>query len=136
MERTIRVTGKGQLSVKPDQIRLIMNLEDVYETYEDALHRSAEQVEILKSAFENIGFDKKKLKTLSFNVDTKYESYQTKDKSWKQRFVGYEYKHTLKVEFDADNEILGKVLWMLGHSPVKPEFRIIYTVKDVEASKN
>ena len=27
MERTIRVTGKGNLSVKPDTVRLIMTIE-------------------------------------------------------------------------------------------------------------
>ena len=29
MERTIKVTGKGKISVKPDTIRLIMTIEDI-----------------------------------------------------------------------------------------------------------
>lgn len=33
MERTIRVTGKGKLSVKPDMIRLRINIEGMYEEY-------------------------------------------------------------------------------------------------------
>ncbi|MCI6648432.1 MAG: SIMPL domain-containing protein [Lachnospiraceae bacterium] len=32
--------------------------------------------------------------------------------------------------------VTGKVLYALSHSHVKPKFRILYTVKDVEASKN
>ena len=34
MERTIRVTGKGKLSVKPDMTRLRINIEGIYEEYE------------------------------------------------------------------------------------------------------
>ncbi len=136
MERTIRVTGKGNISVKPDMIRLILDLEDHREYYEETLRLSAEQVEILKDCFEKLGFKRKDLKTLSFNIDTRYESYQAKDKSWKQRFTGYEFKHRLKIEFDADNDRLGKVLYALGKLSITPEFRIVYTVKDPEASKN
>lgn len=136
MERTIRVTGKGNLLVKPDQIRLIMELEGSEFSYEDTLKLSVKKVEDLKDVFEKLGFERKELKTTYFNVDTKYESYQAKDKSWKRRFEGYEFKHNLKIEFDADNEVLGRVLYALSHSPVAPEFRIVYTVKDMETTKN
>ncbi len=136
MDRMIKVTGKGKISVKPDQIRLLLNLSDLRESYEDTLRKSTEMVEALKDLFEELGFDRKDLKTTYFNIDTRYESYQAKDKSWKQRFEGYEFTHKLKIEFDADNKALGKVLYALGHAAVKPELRIVYTVKDPEASKN
>ncbi|MEG2013304.1 MAG: SIMPL domain-containing protein, partial [Anaerovoracaceae bacterium] len=71
MERTIRVTGKGKISVKPDRIRLLLNLEDIRETYDETLQQSTEQVEILKDTFEKLGFARTDLKTLTFNVDTK-----------------------------------------------------------------
>ena len=61
MERTIRVTGKGNLSVKPDTVRLNMTMEGMKE---------------------------------------------------------------------------GKVRYKLGHSPVRPEFRIEYTVAEPEKCKN
>ena len=134
--KTIRVTGKGKIAVKPDMVRLVLNLEDMSKSYEETLEQSTIQVEMLKDCFEMLGFKRTDLKTLSFNVDTKYESYQVADKSWKSRFMGYEFKHSLKIEFDADNERLGRVLYALAHCPVQPEFRIIYTIKDVEASKN
>ena len=40
MERTIRVTGKGQISVKLDMIRLMLILEDKRDTYEETLEQS------------------------------------------------------------------------------------------------
>lgn len=42
----------------------------------------------------------------------------------------------MKVEFLSDNDLLGKVLFALANCPVKPEFRLSYTVSDPEAAKN
>ena len=136
MDRIIRVTGKGSISVKPDMIRLLLNLEDMYDTYDKTLEQSAVQVETLKDCFEKLGFQRSDLKTLSFNVDTEYESYQDRQKAWKRRFMGYKFVHRLKIEFEADNKLLGQVLYALAHAPIRPEFRINYTIKDTESAKN
>ena len=136
MERTIRVTGKGKLSVKPDTIRLIMTIEGMQEEYDMALAQSAAMTEELKELFSKLDFQREEVKTLSFNVSTEYESYQARDKSWKRRFEGYKYVHHMKVEFPADNKRLGKVLYALGHCAVRPEFQIEYTVANLEQCKN
>ena len=110
MERTIRVTGKGKISVKPDTIRLRISLEDMYREYEKALKKSADSVEILKDVLEKLGYDRKELKTVYFNINTEYERYQDRDNCWKSRFEGYKYTHRMKLEFPADNQRLGKML--------------------------
>lgn len=133
--RTIRVTGKGKIKVKPDMTRLTITLEGTYKEYSETLEHSSEVTEQIKELFVPFGFEKSDLKTLSFNVDTEYESYKEHG-AYKQRFVGYIYKHVLKVEFDSDNKRLGRILYALAHSPLQPEFRISYTVKDPEAAKN
>ena len=133
--RTIRVTGKGQLRVKPDQTRIILSLEGLYPDYGETLRRSAEDTEKIKDLLTGLGFARTDLKTLNFNVDTEYESYQVKN-TYKRRFVGYKYHHQMKVEFDSDNDRLGKVLYALAKCPLQPEFRLSYTVKDPEAAKN
>ncbi len=133
--RTIRVTGKGQLKVKPDMTRITMSLEGTFPEYSDALRRSAEDTERIKDLLSGFGFERTDLKTLNFNVETEYESYKEHG-TYKQRFVGYKYHHLMKVEFESDNERLGKLLYALAHCPVKPEFRLSYTVKDPEAAKN
>jgi len=136
MMRTIKVTGKGKIAVKPDMIRLYVNTEGINKEYEDTLRRSTEDTELLKDLFEKLGFQRKDLKTVYFKVDTEYESYQDRDKSWKRRFKGYKYNHRMKIEFESDNKRLGQVLYALAHSPLKPEFSIEYTVVDVEKCKN
>ena len=136
MERTIRVTGKGKITVKPDTIRLRLSMEGIYPEYDETLQKLSEIVELLKDLVEKQGYERKELKTLYFNIDTEYESCQAKDKSWKRRFQGYKYVHRMKIEFPADNQRLGKMLYALAHCPVSPEFSIEYTVSDPEASKN
>lgn len=136
MERTIRVTGKGKLAVKPDTIRLRLNMEGMSKEYDETLKVSTEHTEMLKDVFEKLGFDRKALKTLYFNVDTEYESYQDRDKSWKRRFEGYKFIHRMKIEFESNNVLLGRVLYALAHCPVRPEFTIEYTVADIEKCKN
>ena len=134
--RTIRVTGKGQIKVRPDMTRITMSLEGLYEDYSETLRLSSQDTETLKDILSGFGFERLDLKTLNFSVDTEYESYKDRDGSYKQRFTGYRYRHMLKVEFDSDNERLGKILYALANGKVRPEFRISYTVKDPEATKN
>ncbi len=134
--RTIRVTGKGQIKVKPDMTRITMTLTGLYKEYGETLRRSSEDTEVLKDVLSGFGFDRSDLKTLSFHVDTEYESYRDRNNDYKQKFVGYRFNHVLKVEFESDNDRLGKILYALANCRVKPEFRISYTVKDPEATKN
>ena len=133
--RTIRVTGKGQIKVKPDMTRITITLEGMYLDYAETLRHSSEDMDSLKDILAAFGFERADLKTLSFNVDTEYESYKDHG-SYKQRFVGYRFRHLLKVEFDSDNERLGRILYALGNCDLNPEFRISYTVKDPEVAKN
>ena len=136
-ERIIKVTGKGNLKIKPDMTRITITLEGQNKEYDKTLAQSSRDTEALKDILEKQGFDRTAVRTLMFNIDTKYESYQAWDKSWKERFVGYEFKHMVKVEFDSDNERLGKILYALANAKdIHPDFRLSYTVKDPEASKN
>lgn len=133
--RTIRVTGKGNLKVKPDLTRITLSVEGTFPEYGEALRRSSQDTEQLKDLLAKYGFARSDLKTLNFNVETEYESY--KDRGvFKQRLVGYKFRHQMKVEFESDNDRLGRVLYALAHCAVKPEFSLSYTVKDPEAAKN
>ena len=133
--REMKVTGHGRLSVKPDRIRLILNLSDTKKDYEKALQASAEMGAKLTELFQGCGFQPEDLKTNNFFVDAQYEGYNDKDGNWKQRFVGYRFEQSLKIEFPIDNDRLGKILYALAKSGVKTEFRIQYTVEDPEACR-
>ena len=133
--KVIRVTGKGQIKVKPNMTRITLELDGTYPEYNETLRRSAEDTEQLKEILSPFGFERSDLKTLYFNVDTEYESYREND-VYKSRFIGYKFEHRLKLEFNSDNEHLGKILYALANSDVQPELRISYTIKDEESAKN
>ena len=134
--RNLRVTGKGKLSLRPDRTRITLTLEGTFPVYEQTLKASAEDSDTLRKVLGKLDFAPEELKTLSFGVDSEYESYEDERHNYKQRFVGYKYTHTMKLEFDSDNERLGKVLYQLANADVQPQFRISYTVKDTESAKN
>ena len=133
--RTIRVTGKGQIKVKPDTTRITISLEGTWPEYGETLRHSSQDTERLKDVLSTFGFERSDLKTLNFNVETEYESYKDKG-TYKQRLIGYRFTQMMKVEFPSDNDRLGKVLYALANCPLKPEFRLSYTVSDPEAAKN
>ena len=131
MERTIRVTGKASLKVKPDWTEILLTLTGTNADYGKVLALSAEKTEALRGCFEAQGFDGKDLKTTDFSVNTKYENYN-ENGSYRQRFVGYEFRHALKIGFAAGSENLGRALSALSSCAAEPEFEIVYTVKDGE----
>lgn len=136
MERTIKVTGKGRISVSPDTIKLNINAEGVFREYAETVSRASEDTSLIREAISKAGLDPKELKTSHFGVDVEYERYRDKHDNWKRKFVGYKYRHRLNVRFPNDNEILGRVLYQLTKCPVNVEFSIEHTVKDTEAVKN
>ena len=134
-KRTIRVTGTGKLKIKPDTTRITLTLEDVCPQYSDALKNSSESTAALTKTLSMFGFSEKDLKTLNFDIDSEYESYQERG-VYKKRLVGFRFSHMLKIEFPLDNERLGKILYSLANCSVHPEISISYTVSDPEAEKN
>ncbi len=134
--RTIQVTGKGQIRVKPDMTRITMTLTGVDAEYGETLRHSAGDTEELKDALSQFGLERSDLKTLSFSVDTEYERYRDKNNDYRQRFVGYRYNHILKIEFKSDNDRLGKILYAMANCSMGMEIRLSYTVSDPEATKN
>ncbi len=133
--RTIRVTGKGMIKVHPDMTRITMTLEGTYPEYADTLRHSSEDTERLKDILSPFGFTRSDMKTLNFSIDPEFEHYREKG-VYQQRLTGYRFQHILKIEFESDNELLGKVLYALANGPLRPEFGISYTVKDPEAVRN
>ncbi len=133
--RTIRITGRGLLRLKPDTTRITLTIGGILKEYADALDESTKNTEALKDLFESYGFARTDLKTLNFDINAEYEGYDDKG-VWRQRFAGYRYHHTMKLDFPSDRERLGKLLYGIARSSSKPEFRISYTVKDPEQAKN
>ena len=136
MDRIIRVTGRGNVTVHPDMIQLKITAKGVSEDYHKAVRKSAIESELIRDSIAKADLDPEDLKTVSVNIEPEYEEYQDKQNNWKRKFVGYKYHHYLAIRFPNDNAILGKVFDELAKCPVNVEFSIQYTVKDTEKIKN
>ena len=133
--KTIRVTGKSKIRARPDTTRLTLTLEGADPRYAGAVEASGRDTGALKDALAEQGFGRDEVKTLSFGVEPRYESYQ-ENGAYRQRLTGYQFHHTLKVEFPSDNGRLGRILSALSSCPVDPEIHISFTVSDPEKVKN
>ena len=133
MPRTITVKGVGAVSAKPDLIVITMTLENTDMDYETSVDISAKQIQELCSALVKIGFEQTDLKTTSFNVSTSYNNEKDRYGNYKRVFDGYECTHRLKLEFDLDISLLGKVLAAIASCSANPELSIGFTVKEPSA---
>ena len=115
MERTIRVTGKGKLAVKPDLIELTLSIKDIKKEYNELLKRSSSATNEVKELLEKIGFERKNIKTKSFDINIEYDSYRDKNDKWVEEFKGYSFIHKMKIEFEANNKMLGRVLYTVSN---------------------
>lgn len=133
--KTIRVTGIGSVSVKPDTTSLRITFGGIYKDYEETVRQSAEKTKILREAIEKSGLPGEALKTKDFSIESEYESYRDYNNDYKKRFLGYNFYHRTQIQFPKDNKMLGRILYELSICSVKVEFSIDYTVKDKDEVK-
>ncbi len=135
--RTITVKGVGTASTTPDYIEISMNIKSEDNDYEVAVNEANHRIEVLQSTIENCGLAKETLKTLSFEVSTKYENIRHANGTYTSVFKGYECVYRMKLGFDFDSQVLSKVLTAISqeHS-IKAELSVKFTVKDPTAIKD
>ena len=136
MTRTIKVTGKSNVQATPDYTRISLTISDTLQEYDLCLAKSVEDMNLIVECIKQFGFDRKELKTSSFDISRKTESYRDKHDNWKYRFIGYEYTENLNFTFKNDNERLGRILYALAHLSIIPQINISYFCSDVETIKN
>ena len=133
MPRTITVKGMGRVTTAPDYVVISMSLTAQENDYEETMELAAKKIEQLNASLEEIGFEKKTVKTTNFNVRTDYERVKDRNGNYKSVFNGYICSHRLKVEFDFDTKRLAQTLYAISRCLAQPELSISFTVKDPSA---
>ncbi|MDE7194094.1 MAG: SIMPL domain-containing protein [Oscillospiraceae bacterium] len=132
MPKTVTVKGVGTASVKPDYIVLSIDVTSQRSDYTDSINNANERIRLLQNAAVSMGFAKEDLKTLSFNVNTKYETVSDGKGNYKKVFRGYSCEYKLKLSFDMDAKRLAKTLTAIAECGANAEFSIAFTVKNPE----
>lgn len=135
MSKTITVTGKSKVSITPDTLRIKIDLEATEKDYDTCITTWLKQVKSIQECLKQVGINEKDIKTGRFNIDPERERYETFDKAYRYRLVGFKYEQSLFVEFSIDNALLAKVIYQLAHNDCHPEFSIQYFVKDDTKAK-
>lgn len=136
MTRTIKVTGKSKVQVSPDCTRISITISDTLTEYDNCLAKSVNDMNVIVECIKEFGFERKELKTSSFEINRKTEGYRDKHNDWQYRFIGYEYTENLNFTFKNDNKRLGKILYALAHLSIIPQINVSYFCSDVETVKN
>lgn len=130
MEHSIKVRETAKISVKPDLIIINMELVSHKYEYDDTMEVATNSVKLLEEAVESVGFNKKDLKTTTFNVYASYKSYYDKDNINQKEFDGYICEQGLKLQFDLDMDVLSNVINAIAKSKVNPKLDIKFSVKN------
>ena len=89
MIRTITARGIGNISVKPDYITLSMTIDSQGKSYDRAMEEASRRIGVLQDTAVRVGCEKDALKTVSFNVETRYESVKDRQGNYEREFSGY-----------------------------------------------
>lgn len=128
--KTITVKGTGYVSASPDVIELRLSLDSRRPEYQAAIELENSRIVGLTDAIVSVGFEKRRLVTSSFNINTDYESRRNSDGEYVSVFLGYRVSHDLKLEFDLDMAKLSKTLGAIARCGAEPKLTIRFKVKD------
>ena len=133
--KTIRVTGKANLNVVPNQTKVSLTIRGFAMEYSEALEQSVIDTRVIKDALESYGIDRESLKTENFYTSEKTKSVTDQYGNTSYRHIGYDFEHYMNFKFDNNNDLLGKVLYMLAKLSINPRITVSYVVKDPEQYK-
>lgn len=134
--KTMRITGKANLNVAPDQTKVSLTIRGFAMKYSAALEQSVRDTKVIKDALEECGIERTSLKTENFYTSEKKKSVEDQYGNISYRHIGYDITHYLNFKFDNNNELLGKVLSVLSKLKINPRIAISFTVKDSEQYKD
>ena len=132
---SVIVRGKGSVSVKPDLIRLELEMQSRSKDCGETTEKAGKDIEELRDILGSFGFERDALKTSDFNVRTEYESLPDENNIYRNVFKGYCCYHSVKLEFDLDTERLAGILRAVSASGAAPQLNIVFTVKDEEPAR-
>lgn len=130
MERELRITGEGRLSLTPDIVIIRLPVEATAEDYSGTIDFLNQKVNIVHNILTKNNIEKSKLKTTNFDIRENWEYY--KDKRMKPKLLGYIASHDLKLEIPLNNELISSVLTDLSKSNTGISFTLSFDVSEKE----
>lgn len=109
---------------------MTLNVSALDKDYAKVITEADAKMNELNALACGVGLGKNALKTCDFSVDSEYRSVRNESGEYRQEFVGYRCRHSLKVEFGFDTTLLGNVLSAFAASNAKPELGVEFALAD------
>lgn len=128
MERELRITGVGKLSLKPDIAIISLPIESLCKQYAEAIDTLNKKVEVVHGILKKRNIERNSLKTTGFDIREEWKYYRSDKK--KSELVGFKASHDLKLELPLDNVLISSVLSDLANSNAGITFRLRFDVSN------
>ena len=130
-ERTIKVTGRSEMRVKPDTANLSILVERTEPGYADALEAAERAAGKIRELLVKAGVPQAQIGMRGFRTATRYEEAAGQPRV--RRPVGYTAVWNLHAAFGADPALLRSVLAQLAEHNESAEISVAYALKDEKA---
>lgn len=136
----ISVTGKGEEVIIPDIATFSFSITEEAKTVGEAQTKATNKTNATLKALEDNKIEKKDIKTISYNINPKYEYVQTLCtansvcRSGKQVLVGYEVSQTIEVKV-RDIDKAGALFETVGSLGVQNVNSLTFSIDDIETVK-
>jgi len=128
--RTITVTGRGNVSVRPDITRVTLEISALRPEYIDSYNLAQEYNSLIKGILVRLGLDDKSPKTKSLDISKKTKSVYVNGSYDHEEFLGYILSKVINIDLGMDTLVLGRLLETLGNELTDTEISISYAVSD------
>lgn len=135
---SISVSGTGEVFAVPDRATFSVTVREEAETVGDAQDKATEKTNAIIAYLESADVEEKDIKTVSYNVNPKYEWQQKACVSGsycepgKQILIGFEVWQTLEVKVQ-DPKKAGELLSGVGSKGASEVSGLSFTVEDEDA---
>ena len=134
--RTITVTGYGEIHVVPDVTRIELSLNSLHDTYEDAYNQAKSNIDKISEIMTEVDLPQSQPKTIRLDIDKKTVAEYDKYKNHKgEKFLGFQLTNLIKIDLGMDNVVLNAIIRSIGLQLKHAEIRIAYTVKDARPAQ-
>lgn len=136
---TISVSGMGEVFAVPDKATFSVTVREEGKEVADAQDKSTKKINDIVSYLKSAGVEEKDIKTISYNVNPKYEYSQGVCTQYscppsKQTLVGFEVYQSLEVKVQ-DPKKAGELLSGVGEKGASEVSGLSFTIEDEDALK-
>lgn len=130
-QRTISVTGKGEVKLQPDVTQLTVEVRSQHPNYQQAYAVAEHNLAQLSEIVDACGLDRSLPKTTYFNIVQRNQPKYDEHRNYLgEERVGYELQQNIRLDLGMDKALLTKLVRAIGKQMIDVEIQIAYTTRD------